>query len=91
MNAARYQAVLQEQPESRKSALRECLATEEQYTPDLDQRCALRSACKREDLSTRVGAETARKLRAESIRRGVPVGQILDDLVAKGLPFAVKT
>ena len=60
-------------------------APEEQHTPDLDQPCPSRSACQRENLSTRVDAETARKLRAESIRRGVPVGQILDDLVAKGL------
>jgi hypothetical protein len=49
-------------------------------------RSASRSGCRRENLSSRVGAEIARKLRAESIRKGVPVGQILDDLVAKGLP-----
>ena len=56
VNPARYQAALPERPESRKSALRECLATEEQRTPDLDQRCPWRSACKREHLSTRVDA-----------------------------------
>ena len=87
VNPVQYQVALPERPESRKSVLRECLTPGEQDTPDLDQRRPSRSACKRESLSTRIGAETARKLRAESIRRSVPVGQILDDLVAKGLPL----
>jgi hypothetical protein len=86
VNPVRYQAVFLERLESRRSALRECLTPEEQLTPDLDQRRLPRAGGNRENLLTRVGVETARKLRAESIHRGVPVGQILDDLVAKGLP-----
>jgi hypothetical protein len=86
VNPARYQAVFLERLESRRSALRECLTPEEQLTPDRDQRRVPRAGGNRENLLTRVGVETARKLRAESIHRGVPVGQILDDLVAKGLP-----
>jgi hypothetical protein len=40
---------------------------------------------KRESISTRVDAETARKLREEAERQGVGIGNVIDQLVKKGL------
>jgi hypothetical protein len=40
---------------------------------------------KRESISTRVDAETSRKLREEAERQGVGVGNVIDQLVKKVL------
>jgi|GEM_PF-4980644 len=45
---------------------------------------------KRENISTRVSGDTARKLRAEAERLDVPIGQVIDEL-AKSLPEPDRT